>query len=145
MLRPRSIVVAALVGAASITLGGGATADAATKLTAKLSGQAEVPKASDGTGTASVTLRGQKRQICFNITLRNVGDVQMGHIHKGGNGVAGPIVVPLFDRNTSHPTGCASASRKRIRAIRRHPQRFYVNVHNAEFPAGAARGQLHRR
>jgi hypothetical protein len=26
--------------------------------------------------------------------------------------------------------------------IARHPWNFYVNTHNAEFPAGVARGQL---
>jgi hypothetical protein len=27
-------------------------------------------------------------------------------------------------------------------AILKHPAAYYVNVHNADFPAGAARGQL---
>jgi hypothetical protein len=140
----RSIVVAALVGAVSITLGTGAVAGAATKLTANLSGKKEVPPAANGTGTAHITLRGRKRQVCFDITLRNVGTVMQGHIHKGGKSTAGPIVVPLFDEPTTSPSGCVSAKRRVIRAIRRHPRRYYVNVHTAEFPAGAARGQLHR-
>jgi hypothetical protein len=140
----KSIIAVALVGAAGLTLGTGEVAGAATTLHANLSGQAEVPPAGDGTGTARVTLKGRKRQICFDITLMDVGSVAAGHIHKGGKTVAGPVVVPLFDAPTTHPRGCVPASRRTIRKIRLHPRRYYVNVHNATYPDGAARGQLHR-
>ncbi len=30
-----------------------------------------------------------------------------------------------------------------IKAIRTHPGQYYVNVHTADYPAGAVRGQLH--
>jgi hypothetical protein len=136
----RTIVAVALAVA---VLAPGGTAVAATTLTAKLSGQAEVPKAGDGSGTARITLKGRKKQICFNITLQNVGTTVRGHIHKGGPGVAGPIFVTLYMSATTHPVGCASASRRKIRKIRLHPRRYYVNVHTTQFPAGAARGQLH--
>jgi hypothetical protein len=145
MLRTRkSIVAAALVGAVGMTLATGGTAGAATTLKASLSGKKEVPQAADGSGSARITLRARKRQVCFDITLKNVGTTVMGHIHKGGKSVAGPIVVPLYDSPETQPSGCVSAKRKLISAIKRHPRRYYVNVHTAEFPAGAARGQLHR-
>jgi hypothetical protein len=140
----RSIAAAALVAAAAVALGTGGSAAAATTLNAHLSGTAEIPQAGNGTGTAVITLKGRKRQICFDITLKNVGTVAAGHIHKGGRTTAGPIVVPLFDELTTHPSGCVSAKRRVIRRIRNHPRRYYVNVHNAQYPAGAARGQLHR-
>jgi len=140
----RSIAAAALVGAVGIALGAGGTASAATTLRAQLSGSAEVPDAGDGNGSARITLKARKRQVCFDITLQDVGTVAAGHIHKGARTTTGPIVVPLFDGATTHPTGCAPARRSVVRAIRLHPRRYYVNVHNAEFPAGAARGQLHR-
>ena len=140
----KSIVAAALVGATSITLATGGVAGAATTLNATLSGKAEVPQAANGSGSARITLRGKKSQICFDITLRNVGTVMAGHIHKGGKTTAGPIIVPLFAKATTKPSGCASAKKSVIRAIKRHPGSYYVNVHNAQFPAGAARGQLHR-
>jgi CHRD domain-containing protein len=143
MLR-RPFGVPAFVGVLAILLATAGVAGAATRLDASLSGRKEVPKAGNGTGTAHITLKPRKRQVCFNITLHDVGSVEMGHIHKGGRGVAGDIVVPLFDSTTRHPQGCASAKRSVIRAIRKHPSRYYVNVHNARFPAGAARGQLHR-
>ena len=62
-------------------------------------------------------MRPDKRQICFEITLSRVGSVSAGHIHKGGSGVAGDIVVPLFEGSTRRPEGCASASRSIIKKI----------------------------
>jgi hypothetical protein len=145
MLRTRrAIVAAALVGAVGMTLAAGGNAVAATTLKASLSGKKEVPQASNGRGSARITLRGRKRQVCFDISLQNVGTTIMGHIHKGGKNVAGPIVVPLYMDAETQPSGCVSAKRKLIRKIKNHPRRYYVNVHTAEFPAGAARGQLHR-
>ena len=133
----------ALVGAVGATLAMSGAAGAATELDAELSGNKEVPKAGNGTGSARVTLMPDRRRICYRITLRRVGTAAAGHIHKGGPSTAGPIVVPLFEQATRRPRGCASASRSVIRAIRRNPSRYYVNVHTGAYPAGAARGQLH--
>jgi hypothetical protein len=33
-------------------------------------------------------------------------------------------------------------SRQLIKELRKSPDQFYVNVHNADFPPGALRGQL---
>ena len=42
--------------------------------------------------------------------------------------------------------GCVSGADPDLtRDIRRHPSRYYVNVHTADFPDGAIRGQLRRR
>jgi hypothetical protein len=137
-----SVVTVALIGALGGPLVAAGAATAATKLEANLSGAKEVPKAGNGSGKAEITLK--KRQVCFDIKLTRVGSVSAGHIHKGGSGVAGDIVVPLFEGSTRHPEGCAPARRSVITKIRRHPGRYYVNVHNADHPAGAARGQLHK-
>jgi hypothetical protein len=119
-------------------------AGAATTLRASLRGSSEVPKAGAGHGSARLTLNARKGRVCYSITLHRVGVAMAGHIHQGGPAVAGPIVVPLFATPTRQPQGCAKAAKSTIRAIVRHPRRFYVNVHTAKFPAGAARGQLHR-
>jgi CHRD domain len=47
--------------------------------------------------------------------------------------------------NPGSSAGCTDVSRSLIRQIRRNPGRFYVNVHTADFPDGAVRGQLFAR
>jgi hypothetical protein len=37
---------------------------------------------------------------------------------------------------------CVSAASDTIEAVLANPELFYVNVHNAEFPAGAVQGSL---
>jgi hypothetical protein len=137
------VVVVVLLGVIGAALATGGAAAAATTLHATLSGNREVPKAGNGSGSARLTLDVKKRRICFRITLKHVGTAVAGHIHKGGRSAAGPVFVPLFSKATRHPKGCAPAKKSAIRAIRRHPSRYYVNVHTAKYPAGAARGQLH--
>jgi hypothetical protein len=140
MSRMRSSILATAVGA---VIAPGAAAAATTTLHATLSGNAEVPKAGSGSGSARITLDATKGRICYRITLKGVGTAMAGHIHKGGSGVAGPIVVPLFTKPATQPKGCVTAKKTAIKAIRTHPSRYYVNVHTAKFPEGAARGQLH--
>jgi hypothetical protein len=62
---------------------------------------------------------------------------------QGGKTVAGPVFVPLFAKATKQPKGCVKAKKSAIEAIRKNPSGYYVNVHTAKYPAGAARGQLH--
>jgi hypothetical protein len=145
MVARKSLATLIAVGALGSALATAGVASAATKLTASLSGSKEVPKAGNGSGTARLTLNAKKGTVCFNITLSGVGTAMAGHIHKGGKTVAGPISVPLFDQATAHPTGCAPAAKATIRAIAKHPGRYYVNVHTQQYPGGAARGQLRRR
>jgi hypothetical protein len=144
MIRTRrtvaAVAVAGVVGAGLATTG---IAGAATTLNAKLSGRIEVPKAGNGTGTAKLTLNAKTGRVCFTIKLKHVGVVMAGHIHQGAKGTAGPIVVPLFSTATRKPKGCVTADKAVVKAILRAPRSYYVNVHNAKFPAGAARGQLH--
>jgi len=69
------------------------------------------------------------------------------HIHRGAKGANGPIKIPLFEDpdglTVSEVEGCVKKIRKRIaKRLRKSPERFYVNVHNAEHPDGAIRDQL---
>jgi hypothetical protein len=110
-----------------------------------LTGAAEVPPGDpDGSGTARLTLNPGQGEVCFDITVSNITLPATGaHIHEAPAGVAGPIVIPLAAPDaTGHSSGCVSADREEIMEIIQHPEDYYVNVHNADFPAGAVRGQL---
>jgi len=109
-------------------------------LHATLTGKAETPKGDpDGSGTAEVKIAG--KQVCWEIHVAKVGTIMAAHIHKGGPGVAGPVVVPFGKIYKSK--GCTTASASLAAAILRSPSAYYVNVHNAKYPGGALRGQLH--
>jgi hypothetical protein len=84
-------------------------------------------------------------QVCFEISLSDIAlPINAGHIHEAPAGVPGPVVIPLFLTPDADGfiSGCVSADREEIKEIIQHPEEYYVNVHNTEFPAGAARGQL---
>lgn len=100
----------------------------------------------DGTGTADVTVNVGQQRVCWDITVSNISAPQRGHIHRGPAGGAGGIVVGFFEAADPDLEGCTSTTepvdRALLREIIQHPERFYVNVHTADFPAGAIRGQL---
>ena len=144
MSRVRRSVLAVTVGVVALGVGATGVAGAATTLHASLSGAKEVPQAGNGRGTARLTIDVGKSRVCYSITLRSVGTAVAGHIHKGGKTTAGPISVELFGKPTTKPQGCRKAKKSLLRAIRNHPGQYYVNVHTAAYPAGAARGQLHK-
>ena len=75
------------------------------------------------------------------------------HIHEGRAGVAGPVVVLFFQPGTnaaslpdtlSSVAGCVDVDPALARRIAANPRDYYVNIHTADFAAGAIRGQLHR-
>ena len=132
----------ALVGAltlSSVVLG------AETTLSATLAGTGEIPPGdTDGTGTASVVIDPDAGTVCYDISTQGIAAATMSHIHLGGAGVAGDVVVPLdtdgFDGTTEGCTEDQDATA--LQAIIDNPAGYYVNVHNADFPGGAVRCQL---
>jgi hypothetical protein len=147
MIRASKFALLAVIAGAVVAVPGAAGgARSAATLRASMNGNVEVPKGDpNGRGTARVTTSPSKGQVCYTVTLSKVGTVSAGHIHKGAKGKAGPIVVPLFAKATRQPKGCATGvAASLIRDINAHPGRYYINVHNATYPGGAVRGQLHR-
>ena len=101
--------------------------------------------APNGRGTARVTFRSATR-VCYRISVRGIDKPTLAHIHKGGPGVSGPIVVdfqPRFHGSRRRVASkCVNTTAAVSRAIRRNPGGYYVNVHTVKFPGGAVRGQL---
>ena len=110
-----------------------------------MTGEQEVPGPGDpdGIGTAEVSVVDSLDQACYEISsVGNIGAVTAAHIHRGARGVAGPPVVPLELPSDGHAKDCATIDGALGDEIKRTPQMFYVNIHTAEYPNGAIRGQL---
>jgi hypothetical protein len=115
---------------------------------AALSGSEEAPNPGDPDGYGAADLRIKGNRVCFRILASKIGEVNAAHIHKAPVGQAGPVVVDLFSFKGKSQTlpprisGCAKTTAAQAKDIARNSDDYYVNVHNADFPAGALRGQL---
>lgn len=114
------------------------------KLSTTLTGAAEVPGPGDpdGRGTAKVTVNVGQSTVCYSLTVSNIAPATAAHIHEAPAGTAGPVVLPLVAPTNGSSGACATVDRELAKEILKNPADYYVNVHNAEFPAGAVRGQL---
>lgn len=112
--------------------------------TASLTGAQEVPGPGDpdGIGTADVTVLDKVDNICYEIKVQGIAPATAAHIHRGAMGVSGPPVVTLEPPTDGEKDKCVSAPEAIADEIERNPSNFYVNVHNADYPDGAIRGQL---
>ena len=130
-------LILALVAAAPAAAGG-------RPFSTTLTGAAEVPAGDpDATGTATVWVNPGTGTVCYDWSVSNASPIGAAHIHHAVAGVPGPVVVPLPPTGLSSGSGCMTdVDRSLALDIIQHPWDYYVNTHNAEFPAGVARGQL---
>ncbi len=142
--------VGRIIGVVALVLlfliAGATTANADAHLgnfTADLSGANAVgdPGDPEGTGSAAVVIDLDKSEVCFTITFDGIEDPVAAHIHEGGVDVNGGVVVD-FDWPNNLGDGCVTGDAAVVAAIVADPGGYYVNVHTAEFPASAIRGQL---
>jgi hypothetical protein len=120
--------------ASAVVRGGSATV---------LLGSQEVPSADpDGFGFAVLTFDPDAGRVCYFLAVFRVAPATAAHIHLAAQGTNGPIVVPLNPPTNGTSSGCATAAVPLVQNLIANPGQYYVNVHNAEYPGGAIRGQL---
>lgn len=100
----------------------------------------------NGHGSATVIVVGSDT-LCYGVTVNRIGAPNGMHIHEAAAGSNGAVVVSLTPPSAGAPgtsSDCVSSvDGNLLRQIRINPAKFYINVHNSAFPAGAIRGQLY--
>ncbi len=127
----------------TIVVGSPTAASAVSVFTTTLSGAEEVPNPGDpdGSGFAVVAAIPEAGLVCYGVVVFGIAPATAAHIHEAPRGVAGPVVVHLDAPSQGGSSGCV-ADAEEAAEIDANPGDYYVNVHNAEFPGGALRGQL---
>jgi hypothetical protein len=116
------------------------------RLSTPLNAAQEIPKQVVKNGTAHGTFTGTLvgTKLTWTLTWAKLtGPAAAAHIHLGGMGKAGNVIVPLCTpcgAKSGSKTGTATISASLLKTIQKHGT--YVNVHTAKNPNGEIRGQL---
>lgn len=143
----RRLILAVLVALTIMAVPASASAIGRTHKQARLSLWAQLRGETggdpNGFGFARVTVDRGTNEVCYRLSVAQISLATAAHIHRGAAGTAGPVVVP-FDApaHDGFSNGCVASDAALVAEILADPSRFYVNVHNADYPAGAVRGQL---
>lgn len=118
--------------------------DGGTILTATLTGAAERPGPGDpdGSGMITITINPGQKRICYELTVEAIGAPAAAHIHVAPPTEAGPVFVGFPAPPLGASSGCVTVTSRQAAQLVAKPADYYFNVHNAEFPPGAIRGQL---
>lgn len=108
-----------------------------------------VAGAPDGTGEAYVFgIDGDATTLCYVLTVDGTATAPGAHIHKGAAGENGPVVANLTAPGDGNAGDCLTEGEvgqfptgETVAGSPADPAAYYVNVHHAERPGGALRGQ----
>lgn len=142
MTQNRTLLASLAIGgalAAAALVAAPAQADDTVRLAATLNGASGGD--ADGTGAFAAEIDPDTGDLCYTLTVKAIATPTAAHIHKGAAGTDGEVVVPL---NVTGNDGdeCSAVQHEVAKAIVTDPAGYYVNVHTADFPKGAIRGQL---
>lgn len=115
-----------------------------TTYTVELRGANEVGQGDPtGSGKAEISFADELSRVCWDLNnLTGLGPITGVHIHRGAAGVDGPVVMPLAQATGGGWRGCSGDTDWVQQAFDEGLSNYYVNVHTAEYPQGAIRGQL---
>lgn len=124
------------------------TAAAQQKFSVSLHGRQEVPaNNSTGNGDCMITLAATETQVTVECNYRNLTSTVVGaHIHDNGPvGVNGPIRFDFsFTGGTTGTIGPLVFNTTPAQVADLRVNKWYVNIHTANFPSGEIRGQVKR-
>ncbi len=117
-----------------------------TTYTAELKGSNEVAMGDrDGSGTAEISFADELTRVCWDLNnIKALGPITAAHIHRGPAGVDGPVVLAMAQATEGGWRGCSNDTAWVQKAFNEGLSNYYVNVHTAEYPNGAIRGQLRK-
>ena len=141
-MRIRSVLVAITVAAVATCLSGGIAVAQVPQNHVTLTGANEVPGPGDSNGKGEFSWSIDGTRLCYLLTAKKISTAVAAHIHKGGTTVSGPVKVTLVPPSNKSSAACVTIASGLASNIKDHPGKYYVNVHNAAFPAGAMRAQL---
>ena len=110
---------------------------------AELSGDQETSGgAAGGSGEFTGEMTRASGQLCYTLAVDGVDAPTAAHIHAGAEGEDGEAVITLKITGKSKKNTCVDVAADVLTKLIENPFGYYVNVHNAAYPAGAVRGQL---
>lgn len=116
-------------------------------LTANLSGANEVGAtgsgagAPGGNGALRAEVNSETGDFCYTLYAERTSAPTMAHVHTGAAGTNGAPVITI-DVTGKGSDMCIAIEPEKLKPILANPAGYYVNIHTADFPAGAIRGQL---
>ena len=111
-------------------------------LTATLFGTNEVGGgAPEGNGAFRVEINSETGDFCYTLYAEKTAAPTMAHVHTGAAGTNGGPVITM-DVTGKGSDQCIAVEPDKLKPILANPAGFYVNIHTADFPGGAVRGQL---
>jgi hypothetical protein len=104
------------------------------------------PVTTDATGVGTLVLSGDARELYHRVTVTDITDITMAHIHIGGPEEAGGIRFTLWNNGPGlfDPTQPISGVESLDTAdlLNLAVGNFYINVHTQQHPGGEIRGQV---
>ncbi|GAA3120807.1 CHRD domain-containing protein [Streptomyces rectiviolaceus] len=151
-------------GSSRSSSGSGSSSSGGAIFAASMNGANEVPVQGgpavgdkDGRALEFVEVKGDK--VSVTVKWRGTGKPTALHIHQGARGTNGGVKVDFTkllgkDKGKGKAEGKSKGKRVTgtvkvddaalLEQLKANPNSFYANLHTAEFPGGAVRGQLHK-